>query len=237
LLFAVALILYLHDQATRLFANEVLFYRSGRGRWTAKPADRYPEFGRRYLALVRPWRPDTTTIRATWPRLAHSGANRDRTLQVAVSGIEDRLRFLRYQSVPLLLTLFVGLPFAHLLYGSAALVVGILLAYLQVLVMLASLLARRAGLGLPWRSLGFVLFESLICIPYAINLYRKVADRLVPADADPIDLAAALLDAADSTVIRRDLLHSVERRMSLADGANQGRLAQYRERLLEQNAA
>lgn len=239
LLFAVAVILYLHDQASRLFANEILFYRSGRGRWIAKTADRYPEFGRRYLAFVRPWRPDTTIVKATWPRPASMDVNRSPALQEAIRAVEDRLRFLRYQSMPLFLTLFVGLPCAHIFYGSAALLIGIVVAYVQVFLMLGWLLARRRALGLPWRSVGFILFESLICIPYAINLYRKVADRLVPVDADPIDLAMALLDPGACSVLRQDLLQSIEQRMSLTEAgeAKQDRLMKYRARLQEENAA
>lgn len=239
LLFAVAVILYLHGQTTRLFANEILFYRSGRGRWIARTADRYPEFGRRYLAFVRPWRPDTTIVKATWPRSAGTGVDRGRALQEAIRAVEDRLRFLRYQSMPLLFTLFVGLPCAHIFYGSAALLIGIAVAYAQVFLMLGSLLARRAALGLPWRSIGFTLFESLICIPYAINLYRKIADRLVPVDADPIDLAMALLDPRACAVLRQDLLQSIEQRMSLTEAgdAKQVRLMKYRARLQEESVA
>ena len=239
LLFVVAVILYLCDQTTRLFANEILFYRSGRGRWIAKTADRYPEFGGRYLAYVHPWRPDTTIVKVTWPRSDSMGVDRSRALQEAIRAVEDRLRFLRYQSVPLLLTLFIGLPCAHIFYGPAALLIGIAVAYVQVFVMLGWLLARRRALGLPWRSVGFILFESLICIPYAINLYRKISDRLVPVDADPIDLAMALLDPAACSVLRQDLLQSIEQRMSLAEAgeAKQDRLMKYRARLQEKSAA
>jgi hypothetical protein len=239
LLFAVALILYLHDQTTRLFANEILFYRSGRGRWIAKAADRYPEFGRRYLAFVRPWRPDTTIVKAAWPRATGTDTDRRRALQETVQAVEDRLRLLRYQCTPLLLTLFVGVPCAHIFYGSGAFLIGIAVAYVQVVLMLGSLLSRRRELGLPWKSVGLIVFESLICIPYAINLYRKVADRLVPADADPIDLAMALLDAGACTALRQDLLRSIGQRISLTEegDAKQDRLMKYRERLQEESAA
>lgn len=235
LLFAVAVTLYLHDQALRLFANEILFYRSGRGAWLARTAGRYPEFGRRHLALVRPWRPATTIVRATWPRSFDDDPDRCRQLSGAIGDVETRLRFLRYQSTPLLVTLFVALPCAWIFYGPAALLSGILVVYLQAFVMVGSLLARRRELGLPWRSVGYIVFESLICIPYAINLYRKIADRLVPMDADPVDLATALLSTGDSIALRADLLQSIDQRMSVADAgeARQDRLVKYRERLLE----
>jgi hypothetical protein len=239
LLFAVALILYLHDQATRLYANEILFYRSGRGRWVAKAADRYPEFGRHYLAFVRPWRPDTTIVKASWPRATGTDQDRRRALQESIQGVENRLRFLRNQCTPLLITLFVGVPFAHIFYGSGALLIGILVAYVQVILMLGSLLSRRRELGLPWKSVGLIVFESLICIPYAINLYRKVADRLVPVNAEPIDLAMTLLDAGACTALRQNLLRSIGQRINLTEegDAKQVRLMKYRERLQQESAA
>jgi hypothetical protein len=237
-LFAVAAGLYLHDAATRLFANEIVFRRSGRGAWAAKTATGYPELGRRYLALVRPWRPDTTILRATWPRLADSKTSAGPLLRDAIADVEDRLRFLRYQCTPLLVTLFVGLPCAQLFYGPTALLFGIAVVYLQAFVMVGWLIARRSGLGLPWRSIGFILFESLICVPYAINLYRKIVDRLVPVDADPIDLAAALLDAQGAAALRREIVKSIDERVAMtkADSPKEERLLKYRERLMEHGA-
>jgi len=238
-LFAVAAALYVHDMATRLFANEIVFCRSGRGAWIAKTATRYPEFGQRYLAVVRPWRPDTTVLRATWPRTVDSDTSGRLLLLDTVADVEDRLRFLRYQCTPLLFTLFLGLPCAQAFYGPTALLIGIAVVYLQAFVMMGSLVMKRSGLGLPWRSIGFILFESLVCIPYAINLYRKVADRLLPSDADPIDFAAALLDAQGAEALRQEILKSIDERMAMAnaDGAKQERLLKYRDRLLEQGAA
>jgi hypothetical protein len=238
-LFAVAITLYLHNQAARLFANEILFYRSGGGAWTARTADRYPEFGRRYLAVLRPWRPGTIIVSATWPREFDKDPDRSRLLSEAIGDVEARLLFLRYQSTPLFVTLFVALPCAWIFYGPAALLLGILVAYLQTLVMVGSLLARRRMLGLPWRSIAYIVFESLICIPYAVNLYRKIADRLVPMDADPINLATALLSTGESTALREELLQSIDRRIGLLKPgeAKQDRLEKYRERLLEQGPA
>ena len=233
LLFAVAVALYLHDQAARLFANETLFYRSGRGAWTAKTAGRYPEFGRRYLAVVRPWRPATIVVRATWPRSYDDDSGRSLKLREAVGQVESQLGFLRVQSTPLFVMLFFALPCGYIFYGPAALLIGIVFVYLQVFVLVGSLLAKRRMLGLPWRSVGFVVFESLICVPYAINLYRKIADRLVPLDADPLDFGTALLDTEASSVLRRDLLQSIEQRMRLlhADERKQDLLAKYRDRV------
>jgi hypothetical protein len=238
-LFAAAAGLYLHDVAIRLFANEVVICRSGRGAWLAKTAARYPEFGRRYLAVVRPWRPDTTVLRAAWPRAVDSDTSGSRPLPEAIADVEKRLRFLRFQCPPLLFTLFIGLPCAQAFYGATALLIGIAVVYLQAFVMAGWLVAKRSRLGLPWRSIGFVLFESLVCVPYAINLYRKIADRLVPVDADPIDLASALLEPQDAAALRREIVKAIDERMTMAnaDGAKQERLLTYRDRLLEQGAA
>jgi len=239
LLFAVAAALYVYDLATPLSANEILIYRSGTGTWVARTASQCREFGKRYLAFVRPLQPGTTIVRATWPRTLLDDADRGQALGGAVCDVERRLRFLRYQSTLLLLAIFAGLPFLCIFFGATALLAGIALVYAQALVMVASLLAKRRKLNLPWRSIAFILFESLICIPCAINLYRKIADRLLPIGADPIDLAEALLDAERSALLRRDLLQSLDQRIALSNGrdAKQNRLRRYRHRLLEQGAA
>ena len=54
--------------------------------------------------------------------------------------------------------------------------------YLQILSLVAWLFFSRRKLGLTWKTCLLLAFESLVCIPYAINMHRKIAEKLVPTD-------------------------------------------------------
>lgn len=239
LLFAVATLLYLHDLALPLFANEVVFVRSAGGPWVARTARRYPEFARRHLALVRPWRPDTIVIRSSWPQAAANDGNQAREIAERLPAIERRLRPLRYQSAALLATMFVGLPCLYGFLGPGAFLIGTATVYAQAAVMLAGVLVGREELGLSGKSLAFLALESLICIPYTVNLYRKITARVAPPDAEPLALAEALLDGQANAAFRRELVDALDVYIGLpgADESRQSRLIRYREQVLERSAA
>lgn len=238
LLFATAALLYLQDLSMLLFANEVLLLRSGSGEWTARIVSRYPEFARRHLAMVRPWRPDTVIVRACWPGSLAGDERRCRDFSQGVSALQQQLRFIRLQTLPLLLMMFFGLPCLYAFVGPTAFLLGLAVVYGQVCLMLACLLLERRKLNLRFKVVFFMILESLICIPHSINIYRKIVDHLLPQDEEPMRLASAVLDAEAVGHLRRQLLETLEARIdrSEANDLKKERLVRYKEKVLEWKA-
>ena len=222
-----------------LFANEVLLLRSGNGEWTARVASRYPEFARRHLAILRPWRPDTFVVRACWPGPMSRDECRDREFSQNVEALQQRLRFIRWQSFPLLAMMFVGLPCLYGFLGPAAFLLGLAGVYVQVCVILACLLVERRRVKLPTKTLAFIALESIICVPHSVNIYRKIVAGLLPQDGEPIDLASGLLHAEAAGRLRQDLLKTLETRINLSEGndARKERLVRYRQHVLDWRSA
>ncbi|MGH8222019.1 MAG: hypothetical protein ACREQZ_03505 [Woeseiaceae bacterium] len=236
ILFSVALLLYLQDLAVLLFASDVAFFRSGNGAWCAKPGNRYPDFARRYLAIIRPWRPSTAVLRANWPRPLGGDPE---AIAAEVAGVEQRLRFLRWQVGPLGFSIFVLLPALYIGVGPVSFLFGLAVVYLQVLLMLTTVLLQRQRLGLSRKDTALLVFESLICVPYAVSAYRKLAAKLMPAKVDPTELADALLAPADAHALRQELIAGVDLQLWLVRGdpVRTERLATYRKARLERCAA
>ena len=135
--------------------------------------------------------------------------------------------------------MFVGLPLLYGLQGAMMFLVGLAVVYGQVIVMVACLLVYRNRLGLRWTSIALIALESLLCVPHAINFYRKVAALMLPGDEEPVALAAALLDGEARSSLRRDLLQALDAHIGLPgeDAQKQERLVRYRQRVFEWNAA
>ena len=239
LLFSTAGFLYLQDLSMLLFANEVLLLRSGNGEWTARIASRYPEFARRHLAIPRPWRPDTLVVRSCWPGPLSREEIRYRGISQSVEALHQRLRFIRWQSLPLLAMMFIGLPCLYGFVGPAAFLLGLAGVYAQICVILACVLVERRALKLRFVTVALIALECLICIPHSVNIYRKIMDRFLPQDGEPIELASGLLDAEAAGRLRRELLKTLDARIDLseADPVKKERLVRYRQQVVEWGSA
>lgn len=213
LLIIIAAALYLIDTAQLLFANEILFVREA-GRWRAcLPRDQFM-ISRRFLFLPAPFMPDATFFRARWPRPETDSKSRSPDIRSQIDKDFKKLTPVKWLSVLLLPEIFLVLPAVYVFVpGYLATFVVLLLIYHQALAMVLILFLKRRSLGLDWSVAILLGFESLICVPYAINLYRKTAQKLLPGDADVLELESALLTDDQRPAFRQALTESVNRQL------------------------
>lgn len=190
----VAAALYLTDLGKWLFVNELLFAGAVGTRSIVRPGDAGIEIAGRYAHFPLALTPGAIVLRTTWPATATRCAGTadviDRLEQCLI-----RLRVPRVICTLLLPQLFIGIPLLYWLGNANAAVALLLVIYLQLIILLLWLVCQHRALGLSiWATLG-LCFESFVCIPYAPNLHRKLADRML-ADINSINaekLAKALL--------------------------------------------
>ena len=213
LLIIIAAALYLIDTAQLLFANEILFVREA-GRWRAcLPRDQFM-ISRRFLFLPALFMPDATFFRARWPRPETDSKSRSPDIRSQIDKDFKKLTPVKWLSVLLLPEIFLVLPAVYVFVpGYLATFVVLLLIYHQALAMVLILFLKRRSLGLDWSVAILLGFESLICVPYAINLYRKTAQKLLPGDADVLELESALLTDDQRPAFRQALTESVNRQL------------------------
>ena len=196
-------ILYLTDLARLLHTNEVLFVgRTGRQWYAMTPANGL-RFSRKHAVLARPYDPGAITVRMMWPSERTPPAKYRKNL-------ESRLQQLfipRHFCMLLLPEIFLGIPIAYSVLGNSAITLAILaVIYLQILALIAWLFFSRKKFQLSWATCLLLAFESLVCIPYAINMHRKIAEKLVPSDVtDALGVSEQLLDEEQQFELKRNI--------------------------------
>jgi len=196
-------ILYLTDLARLLHTNEVLFVGRASGSWFAMTPANGLRFSRKHAVLARPYDPGTVTIRLMWPSDRTPPENYRKDL-------ESRLQQLfvpRHFCTLLLPEIFLGIPIAYSLLGNSIITLAVLaLIYLQILSLVGWLFFSRKKFQLSWKTCLLLAFESLVCIPYAINMHRKIAEKLVPADVtDALGVSEQLLDDEQQFELKRNV--------------------------------
>jgi hypothetical protein len=172
-------ILYLTDLARLLHANEVLFVGRASGAWAALTPASGLRFNRKHAVFPRPYDPTAITIRMMWPSDRAPKKNYRKNLESQI----EQLFVPRHFCALLLPEIFLGIPIAYSVLGNSPITLAILaVIYLQILFLVIWLFFSRRKLQLTWKTCLLLAFESLVCIPYAINMHRKIAEKLVPAD-------------------------------------------------------
>ena len=102
--------------------------------------------------------------------------------------------------------------------GNSVLTLAILaVIYLQILFVVAWLFFSHKKLGLTWKTCILLAFESLVCIPYAINLHRKIAEKLVPDDVtDVLGAGDQFLDDDQQMKLKRYIHRAVSTQIERA---------------------
>lgn len=213
LLLVAAITLYLVDVAQLLFVNELLFVRAGPSRWRALFPLGRPELARRYLVLPNVLRPDRAVLRLAWPARSNPPQAAGNDTGTVIEATLGHLAALRWFCPLLLIVLLLLAPVGYLLYGALGFLVVIASAYLLTLLALAALLRARTRIGLSWPAVGVLAFECLICIPYSINLYRKVTLRVLPRDVDVLTASRELVAGADRESFLARIDSAVDKRL------------------------
>jgi len=184
-------ILYLTDLARLLHTNEVLFVGRAGGPWSALIPANGLRFNRKHAVLARPYDPGAVTIRQMWPSERTPGKDYRKDLESRLG----QLFVPRHFCSLLLPEIFLGIPIAYSILGNSVITLAVLaVIYLQILFLVIWLFFSRKKLQLSWKTCLLLAFESLICIPYAINMHRKIGEKLVPADvSDALGTSERLL--------------------------------------------
>jgi hypothetical protein len=192
-----AVAFYLFDSSALLYGNQLMFAKRGQ-HWAVSNGSSLMLAGRR-VYLPNPLTPYEILLQARWSTAG------DR-VRPAAGGVvvpqqfEQSVRPVQWVVTLLVVLLFVVLPPVSLWLGAGVALLGVFLcAYLLVTAAMAVVWARRAELAVsPRRFLGLVL-ESFACLPFAINLVRKLS---LPHSAG-LDVVTLLASDVDPLVRRR----------------------------------
>ena len=196
-------ILYLTDLARLLHTNEVLFVGRTGSQWYAMVPANGLRFSRKHAVLARPYDPGAVALRAMWPSERTPPEKYRKDLESRL----ERLFVPRHFCTLLLPEIFLGIPIAYSVLGNSTITLAILaVIYLQILALVAWLFFSRKKFQLSWTTCLLLAFESLVCIPYAINMHRKIAEKLAPSDVtDALGMSEQLLDKEQQFELKRNI--------------------------------
>ena len=220
LVLPVAAFLYLTDLGRLLFVNEILLVVGAYSKWTAiTPADGF-FFRRRFAIFPRPYDPGTVVIRLSWPTTSPKSPMQATDIRQEINTRLAALSVPRVVCALLLPEIFLGIPFAYVLPNNDWPILGmIVLIYVQVLLLVGWLFSSRSELKLTWKDSVLLAFESLVCLPYAINFYRKVAEKTIClSGTDVLDTGECLLEADGLKTLRDHIRNALDDRLEGEQG-------------------
>lgn len=206
LLLGGVVVLYLYDAALLLFHNEIVLVGTLRG-YTVSAGSGL-ELGGRHVFLPLPFCPHQPVFRLSWPERGEAAASnhviRIRRVRVALASVS-------YWMLLLLVLFAVGLPYVLLVARDSQLLLAWLASvYLVIASILLQIYRRRKALNLSRRAFALVALDALLCVPFALNIVRKIGLRQ-RFDID-LRLAAKRLLSADElnalTAILRQRIHA-----------------------------
>ena len=194
----VAAALYVADVIRALLPSQLLLVEARRGAWRVSIARAPFEWGARYLVatgLLLPWAGALTAPRIL--PLADDATSNVAQELARLDALRARLLPLRLSSALIFTLLFVAGPLIAWRAGLvAALFAAIAPAYLIAVGAGIVLVLRCESLGLSRARAMWIAVESLLCIPLAANVVKKVtAHWSTPHDG--ITLARARATAAE----------------------------------------
>lgn len=177
---AMALIvgLYLQDTLLLLYDNEGVLERRGAGDYRVHFGARSFHLAGRNPFMPNPLTPWRTLFRFAW-HVEASPRQAARLADVEPEDAHAALGRMKWGMPPIAAGLFVGLPvclYFSLGWTPFLCLVGVM--YAGAAFMLFELWSKRRRLTLRNAALFGLTFESLVCLPCALNLPRKVSSRL-----------------------------------------------------------
>jgi hypothetical protein len=190
-----AVAFYLFDSSALLYGNEMMLERRGR-HWIVSSGSSLMFAGRR-VYLPNPMRPHEILFQARW---STADAGGPAAVDWLAQQLERSLRPVQWVVITLAVLLFAVLPPVSLWLGAGMALLGVFaLAYILVAAALAVVWTRRVELGVSPRRYLALAVESLACVPFAINLVRKLS---LPHAAE-LDVVTLVTGDADPAVRRR----------------------------------
>ncbi|MEL7025469.1 MAG: hypothetical protein AAGL69_17165 [Pseudomonadota bacterium] len=230
--FALLAAFYCIDCGALLHPNDIMLVGSGRQAFAAiTPMDGFL-FNRKHAVFPGLLQPSRLIVSLSWPSSDHRP---DKATADWVDQLTEAMRLLtplRVGGNVLLVMMFVMLPASYIVAGESLWLIAVVLAtYAIVVAMVFSLLFLRRRLELRWGQVLVLAFESLVCPPIAINLYRKtlLASRRSHS-TDLLGVCRALLGDSRYTRLLHSLRELAEWPTARTDSPN---FAQWRARLDE----
>ncbi len=224
--------LYLQDSLLLLYDNEAVFEARGKGLYRAHLGLRAFHLGGRNPLLPNPLTPWRPMFRVSWdasPSALEPAPVQHNAIERAARGGS----IAGWGLIPLGVLLFAGLPLClYFNVGWAPFLTLVGVMYSCAIAILWSLWRKRSELALDRKRFALLCFESLICLPCALNLVRKSSLR-VPLRGDLLQLAQPLLSPHDWRVLVEQILKRVDEKIEAEEqgGASWQTLTQYRTRL------
>lgn len=215
LLMTVAVGIYLFDAALLLYRNEAVLFPAGAGKFSVAFSPGWGQLFGKTVYLPNPFLPHKPLYRLSWHARIVSAS-----LSTGQPGWEES-----YQNLSTLapfiwamfIALFVLLPvglFTH--FGHIVLFVAVVALYLNALVILVLLFRERHKLRMTGKRFATIVFESLVCIPCALNLIRKIS-LAVPVREDLLEAGKRLLSPEDFRLMLETVTAQVTEEMDMED--------------------
>jgi len=203
--------LYLYDSALLLFHNEIVLETKRDGYIVS--SGQAPEIVGRYLFLPNPCCPHRALMRLSWPDNGVADARgqlkRWMRARLALSAIAPWARML-------LGLFFLGLPCALWIGKDVLLLSWLVLTYLTIIAMLTQVYQYRQALNLSPRAVAGIMFDVLLCAPFAMNIVRKISLRQAPP-SNLSNVASSMLSAAENAMLAEILRKRIQVSLNLME--------------------
>ncbi len=203
--------LYLYDSVLLLFHNEIVLETKRNGYIVS--IGEALEVGGRHLFLPNPCCPHRTLMRLSWPDNGLSDARGHRTqwgrAKLALSVIAP-------WTWGLLGLFFLGLPCALWIGTNLLLLSWLVLTYLTIIAMLTQVCRHRKALNLSPQAVVGIVFDALLCAPFAMNIVRKISLRQAPP-ANLRTIASSMLSPAENGVLTGMLRQRIHDSLSFVE--------------------
>jgi hypothetical protein len=227
------IVLYIFDSFLLIYSNEIILL-TKKEKWYFNFPNKNAQMMRKFLYVLSPLNPTEGVFRVFWPVTAIEVENEDIN-NVVILNLE--LTALRYATFFLFFLFFVILPIIILNYGSGIqLLCLILFIYFTISIMLFQIWRKKDKLYLSNATFLKISFDSLMCAPFAINLYRKITLNY-SVISDPIYFAYNLFDADSYENFTKELSKRIDERLITEDveSTRYRVLEEYRSKIMSMN--
>ena len=210
LLLAAAIGLYLYDSIVLLYANEAVVFPSGRDRWRVAFGAENLQWRKRAVLLPNPLTPHRPLYRLTW------------AMERVMAGTAGEPPARHFGALGPLVWIMAAAVFGLLPGGlfspwhDLLIMAALICFYAAALVAFAYLWHHRQRFQCSRRLFLNLLFESLTCPPFALNLIRHLALHQTQS-AELVSACRQWQTPADWAVTRPLLLARLEDELSWAD--------------------
>lgn len=204
---------YVYDSAMLLYFNELTFVKSLR-RWAFSCSLSRWRIGGKIPYLPNPLAPWNPLFRLTWSsndQPLHLGSGEGLTRLI------EAVRPVGYFVAVLLAEMLVGLPLVIFKFGTGVeFLITLAVIYLTIIGMLGMVYFKRDSLGLSGKAFASIVFDSIACPPFAINMVRKISLRYV-VRLNPVEFALQHFEKEQFCLLASAIQARLDEELELVD--------------------